>query len=63
MPGGRSVPEGSPLSGAADEQAADVRAYAAAGLDELMLSLPARSPDELLDRLGSFMTDVVPRTR
>lgn len=63
MPGGRTVPEGSPLSGSAEQQAGDVRAYADAGLDELMLSLPARSPDELLDKVGSFMTDVVPRTR
>ena len=65
MPGGRTPPEGGawPLSGTPEEQAADVRAYAEAGLDELMLSLRARTADELLDSLGRFMTEVVPLTR
>ena len=63
MPGGRTVPEGrSPLTGSAEEQAADLSAYADAGLDELMLSLPARTPEALLDALGTFRTDVVAAT-
>lgn len=59
MPGGRTAPEGrEPLTGSADDQAADLRAYADAGLDELVLSLRARSADELLDILGTFKADV-----
>ena len=63
MPGGRTRPGGGawPLSGTPDEQAADIRAYAEAGLDELMLSLPARTLPELLERLRSFMREVAPR--
>ena len=63
MPGGRTQPGGDrpPLSGTAGEQAADVRAYAEAGLDELMLSLPARNLDELLTSLRKFMREVAPR--
>lgn len=63
MPPGRLPADaGRPaLSGSAEEQAADVRAYAAAGLDELMLSLPARSMDELLGQLRTFMREVAPR--
>ncbi len=63
MPPGRMPTDaGRPtLSGTAEEQATDVRAYASAGLDELMLSLPARTMDELLARLTSFMRDVAPR--
>ena len=33
----------------------DVEAYADAGCDELVLSFPVRTPDELLDALRSFM--------
>ena len=40
--------------------AEDVRAYAEAGLDELMLSMGGRSPDDLLGRLEAFLRDVVP---
>jgi len=63
MPGGRTAPEGGawPLSGTAEEQAADVRAWSEAGLDELMLSLFARSVDELVDTWRHFMRDVAPR--
>lgn len=63
MPAGGSPAGGMrhPLSGTPDEQAADIRAYAAAGLDELMLSLPARTMDELLDSLRRFMREVAPR--
>lgn len=63
MPGGRTMPGGGawPLSGTAEQQAADIRAYAAAGLDELVLSLPARSTGELLTTLRQFMREVAPR--
>lgn len=63
MPGGRTAPGGGrwPLSGTPEEQAADIRAYAEAGLDELMLSLPARSVDDLLHELRRFMREVAPR--
>lgn len=63
MPGGRTAPGGArpPLTGTAEEQAADVRAYAAGGLDELMLSLPARGQAELLQTLRRFMREVAPR--
>ncbi|MCC7363001.1 MAG: LLM class F420-dependent oxidoreductase [Dehalococcoidia bacterium] len=63
MPGGRTRPGGDrpPLSGTPAEQAADIRAYAEAGLDELMLSLAARTPAELLHTLRTFMREVAPR--
>lgn len=63
MPGGRTQPGGDrpPLSGTPDEQAADIRAYAEAGLDELMLSLNARSLQDYLVMLRRFMREVVPR--
>jgi alkanesulfonate monooxygenase SsuD/methylene tetrahydromethanopterin reductase-like flavin-dependent oxidoreductase (luciferase family) len=63
MPGGRTRPGGDawPLSGTPEEQAAEIRAYAAAGLDELMLSLPARSVNELLTSLRSFMRETAPK--
>jgi len=63
MPGGRTRPSGErwPFTGSPEEIAADIRAYAEAGLDELMLSLFARTPQELLQALRSFMRDVVPR--
>lgn len=63
MPGGRTRPGGGawPLSGAPAEQAAEIRAYAEAGLDELMLSLPARTPRELLETLRRFLREVAPK--
>jgi probable F420-dependent oxidoreductase len=62
MPGGRTAPEGRlPLTGSPDEQATDIRAWAEGGLDELMLSLFARSVDELVDSWRAFMREVVPR--
>jgi probable F420-dependent oxidoreductase len=63
MPGGRTQPGGDrqPLTGSPDEQSADIRAYAEAGLDELMLSLPFRSLDELTSGLREFMRSVAPR--
>jgi len=64
MPGGRTAPDGRPpLTGSPQEQAADVVAYADAGLDELMLSLAVPTPDDLLAVLETFMTDVVPLVR
>lgn len=63
MPGGRTAPGGGkwPLSGTPDEQAAEIRAYAAAGLDELMLSPASRSVGDLLTYLRSFLREVAPR--
>lgn len=63
MPGGRTRPGGGswPLTGTPDQHAADVRAYAEAGLHELMLSLPARNLDDLFGRLRTFMREVAPR--
>lgn len=63
MPGGRTRPGGPrmPLSGTPDEQAEDVRGYAAAGVDELMLSIGAPTVDDYLLRLRRFMREVVPR--
>ena len=63
MPGGRTPPGGprAPLTGSANDQAADVRAYAQAGVDEMMLSLGARSVDELVQTLRRFMREVPPR--
>lgn len=63
MPGGRSVANVArlPLSGTAEEQAADVGAYAEAGLDELMLSINGRTLAELIGRWRSFMREVAPR--
>jgi probable F420-dependent oxidoreductase len=59
MPAGRVAPEGrAPLTGSVEEQRADVVAYREAGLDELMLSLAARSADELLDVVGHFKSEV-----
>jgi probable F420-dependent oxidoreductase len=64
MPGGRTQPEGPALlAGSPDEQAADLRAYAEAGCDELLLSQWARDPQALGDRLEAFLHDVVPRSR
>lgn len=63
MPGGRTRPSGDrwPLTGTPEEQAADIRAYRDAGLDELMLSWAARSVQELIQRLRWFMREVAPR--
>lgn len=63
MPAGRARPGGArpPLTGSPAEQAADIRAYAEAGVDELMLSLPWRSLGELLASLRAFMREVAPR--
>lgn len=58
MPGGRTEAEGSPLSGPVQQQQDDLAAYHEARCDELLLSWGLRSPDELLDRLGTFLTDV-----
>lgn len=49
------------LTGTPEEQAGDIRAYADAGLDELMLSMAWRSLDELASSLRAFMRDVVHR--
>jgi len=49
------------LSGTSDQQAQDVRDYAAAGADELMLSAVGRNVHELIDAVRAFMRNVVPR--
>jgi probable F420-dependent oxidoreductase len=63
MPGGRTRPRGDrwPLSGTVEEQAEDIRAYGAAGVDDLMLSIPHRSLPEMLTTLRAFMREVAPR--
>lgn len=63
MPGGRTRPGGDrpPLTGSAGEQAGDLRAYAEAGLDEFMLSVPARTVSDLIAGWRAFMRDVAPR--
>jgi len=63
MPGGRTRPSGErwPFTGTADEVAADIRAFAAAGLDELMLSTFARTPAEYIAELRRFAREVIPR--
>lgn len=61
MPGGAAPATRPVLTGTPEEQAADVRAYADAGLDELMLSMPWRSLDGLASGLRAFMRDVAPR--
>ena len=60
MPGGRSG-DRTVLTGSLDEQAGDIRAYAEAGLDELMLSIAAPTPEQLIDTLAAFRNEVVPR--
>ena len=49
------------LSGTSDQQAQDVRDYAAAGADELMLTAVGRNVHELIDAVRAFMRNVVPR--
>ena len=63
MPGGRTQPAGDrqPFSGTAAEQAGDIRAYAEAGLDELMLSVASRTLPEYIAGLRRFMREVAPR--
>ena len=64
MPGGRTPAEGRPvLAGSPQEQAEDIGAYAEAGLNELMLSRRARTPDDLLRELDRFATEVIPLVR
>lgn len=63
MPGGRAAPGagGLSLADSPERQAAAVRAYEQAGIDELMLSLPARTLDQLLATLRRFIREVAPR--
>ncbi len=63
MPRGRTRPAGDrpAFIGTADEIAEDIRAYEASGLDELMLSLPARTVNEQIAVLRDFMRSVPPR--
>ena len=50
-----------PFTGSPEEQAPDVRAYAKAGLDELMLSPATGTVGEFTDLIARFATDVIPR--
>lgn len=50
MPGGRTAPGG-------DLTPDLLRAYEDAGLDELLLSLPVRNPDDLLHQLEAFIAN------
>ncbi len=63
MPMGRRQPQGDrpPFIGTPDEVAKDIREFAAAGLDELMLSVPARTVADQVAQLRTFMREVVPR--
>ncbi len=63
MPGGRVVADQArePLTGSAEEQASDIREWAEAGLDELMLSVRASSVADLVERWGTFMGGVASR--
>ena len=62
MPGGRTAPEGDrwPLTGTTEETAADLRAYAEAGCDEIMLSWRAKTVDDLVARLVTFAQEAIP---
>lgn len=65
MPGGRTEARTdggrAPLTGTSREIAADIAAYADAGLDELMLSWADRSVDGLIARWREFMREVAPK--
>ncbi|MGI8926220.1 MAG: LLM class F420-dependent oxidoreductase [Tepidiformaceae bacterium] len=63
MPGGRTRPGGGtwPFAGSAAEQAGELRAFAEAGMDELMLSLPARTLPDLRAQRRRCMREVAPR--
>ncbi len=62
MPAGRTAPEGGrwPFTGSTAESASELRAYAAAGCDEIMLSWGAKTVEDLVGRLATFMQDAVP---
>jgi alkanesulfonate monooxygenase SsuD/methylene tetrahydromethanopterin reductase-like flavin-dependent oxidoreductase (luciferase family) len=55
-------PEGSrrPFSGAPEQIAADIRAFAAIGVHELIFDFRGRSIAESIERLQWFATEVVP---
>jgi probable F420-dependent oxidoreductase len=60
--GGLRLPEGRRLlTGTAEQQAQDVRDFAAAGANELMLTATGRNVHELIDAVRAFMREVVPR--
>jgi probable F420-dependent oxidoreductase len=60
--GGLRLPDGRRLlTGTAEQQAQDVRDFAAAGADELMLTATGRNVHELIDAVRAFMREVVPR--
>jgi probable F420-dependent oxidoreductase len=49
------------FNGAAEDVAADVRAYAEAGVQEFVFDLATNEVDEMLDTITRFMRDVKPR--
>jgi probable F420-dependent oxidoreductase len=62
MPGGRTPPEDGrwPLTGTTEEMAEDLRGYAAAGCDEVMVSAAGRTVERVVERLDELLQEVVP---
>jgi probable F420-dependent oxidoreductase len=63
MPSGRARSDGHPwpFGGPPEEQAAEIRAFRDAGLDELMLSVGRTTVPDLVSFLKQFMREVAPR--
>jgi alkanesulfonate monooxygenase SsuD/methylene tetrahydromethanopterin reductase-like flavin-dependent oxidoreductase (luciferase family) len=49
------------MRGTPDEMAAEVRAFAAIGVEHLALAFQATDPDEVVRRVERFDREVVPR--
>jgi probable F420-dependent oxidoreductase len=62
MPAGRTAPEGGrwPFTGRTEESVGELRAFAEAGCDEVMLSWAAKTVEDLVTRLAVFRQEVVP---
>jgi hypothetical protein len=62
MPAGRTAPEGGrwPFTGTTEESVGELRAFAEAGCDEVMLSWAAKTVEDLVARLAVFRQEVVP---
>ena len=62
QPGGLKLADGRRLlTGTPEQQAQDVRDFAAAGATELMLNASGKSVQDLIDNVRAFMRNVVPR--
>lgn len=63
MPGGRTRPMGErwPFTGHSESVIADIRAYAEAGMDELVLSTTSRTVGEYIAELRRFAREVMYR--